>query len=855
MLPFGDRNVEFEPDSGSSEIGFKPIDLNSAGSFANRGMEFENNRRSILLGRILRGVLFLLCLLAGADVSLGQERTDEALAAEAMEIVGRQTAVFTKPPQGVPSRKMIDGPLLGNGDLGVTVSGSSGHVFDRENPHAPGSVELVTVKPGPDLQRYWLSKNDFWKTKAIYPNAHPAPIGYLDISTPALANGEYLSEQALDTAELRSRFTTTERMTDPPPFTRAGATLQIRSWVAATRNLLVIELSSPLDQGDSFGVDLKLAPITGNESETATGNLPGGAWATRKFASTTESLALEQAPLKWDSLAAVAMRVLHHGQPRLPVGGNGWSADRVIVSPENPVTIVLAIVTQEEAADPLAEAKQQVAELNLADLEPLRDAHRQWWRAFWSRSYLELGEPKIEQYYYGSQYILGCASRNPDYPPGLWANWITADGVAWGGDYHLNYNHEVPWLAAYSSNRVELTDPYDAPLLAYMDVGRANARRLLGIEGIYYDVGIGPKGLETVLTPPDVVIPGEGNRLILGQKSHAAFAASNMIMRFRHTYDLDYARKVYPYLSEVALFWEQFLKLESGRYVIRGDSLGETGGNNGDTNNNLALGMVRNLFAGLIEISRELNLDPDRREKWELILAKLSPFPLAEVDGVWRVQSAEAGPSASRIGPTRFNTRVDMHGLVWPATNVGLSSESRLLKALQQDAADWPETEWILHFGGFNTTFPAAARLGHDPKDLLAKLRRQLDVAGLPNLFVLGGGGGFENVSGVPATINEMLLQSHAGVIRLFAVWPREKNARFVRLRTVGAFLVSAELRDQQVSPVTIESERGRNCILDNPWPGQAVSLQRGDGAVERLTGDTLRFGTRPGERLRLTPQ
>jgi hypothetical protein len=24
---------------------------------------------------------------------------------------------------------------------------------------------------------------------------------------------------------------------------------------------------------------------------------------------------------------------------------------------------------------------------------------------------------------------------------------------------------------------------------------------------------------------------------------------------------------------------------------------------------------------------------------------------------------------------------------------------------------------------------------------------------------------------------------------------------------------------------------------------------------VERLTGDTLRFGTRPGERLRLTPQ
>jgi ribosome-associated protein len=120
-------------------------------------------------------------------------------------------------------------------------------------------------------------------------------------------------------------------------------------------------------------------------------------------------------------------------------------------------------------------------------------------------------------------------------------------------------------------------------------------------------------------------------------------------------------------------------------------------------------------------------------------------------------------------------------------------------RLLQDDARGWAESEWIGHFNGFSITFPGAARVGYDPEDLLRKLRRQVTEFGLPNLMIFGGGGGIENCSGVPATINEMLLQSHDGVLRLFPVWPRDRAAQFGNLRARGAFLVSSQFREGRV--------------------------------------------------------
>jgi len=79
-------------------------------------------------------------------------------------------------------------------------------------------------------------------------------------------------------------------------------------------------------------------------------------------------------------------------------------------------------------------------------------------------------------------------------------------------------------------------------------------------------------------------------------------------------------------------------------------------------------------------------------------------------------------------------------------------------------------------------------------------------VGSAPNQLLQHGGGGLENRSGFLA-INEMLLRSHDGVMRLFPCWPREMDATFGTLRAVGAFLVSAELKNGLISSVSISSE------------------------------------------------
>ena len=480
----------------------------------------------------------------------------------------RFKAIFTRPPALVPTRKVVDGPIIGNGDIGVVLSGP------------------------PSKQRFWISKNDFWKAKPVYPNSGPRPVGGIEIDIPALYGGSYYVEQILENGTLAGRFTTSigvlDRQGDAPPFSKASTTIKILSWVAASSNLLVVELSveGKTGSGDlmsrvfpgetsAVGVDIRLWAQTGDESETSTGNLADGCWMTRKFTTPGNSLAIEQKPLVWNSQAAIALRLLNHRQLPLPWSrGDGWSGDRFIIAPGHPVTIIASIVTSEESDDPVKTAKDRVRNFTLPELASLKTLHENWWREFWSKSSVDIGDPFIEKFWYGSHYIMACCSRNKKFPPGLFGNWTTTDQPSWEADYHLNYNHEAPWWGVYSSNHTELSEPYDTPILEYLRVAKANARKYLNVSGVYYDVGIGPKGLETTLMPDGYSIPGEGNHQFLGQKSNAVFATANMFMRFYSTYDLEYAHLVYPFLIEVANFWENYLIFEENRYVITGDAIG-----------------------------------------------------------------------------------------------------------------------------------------------------------------------------------------------------------------------------------------------------------------------------------------
>jgi hypothetical protein len=96
----------------------------------------------------------------------------------------------------------------------------------------------------------------------------------------------------------------------------------------------------------------------------------------------------------------------------------------------------------------------------------------------------------------------------------------------------------------------------------------------------------------------------------------------------------------------------------------------------------------------------------------------------------------------------------------------------------------------------------------------------------------------------VPATINEMLMQSHEGVIRLFPCWDKKSNASFENLRADGAFLVSAELKAGNVISLKIKSLMGRKCTVKCDGIKTVINKADNSEIPFNRVGDAITFKT-----------
>ena len=77
------------------------------------------------------------------------------------------------------------------------------------------------------------------------------------------------------------------------------------------------------------------------------------------------------------------------------------------------------------------------------------------------------------------------------------------------------------------------------------------------------------------------------------------------------------------------------------------------------------------------------------------------------------------------------------------------------------------------------------------------------------------------------AGVQEMLIQSHTGILHIFPAIPaRWKDVSFSTLRASGAFLVSAEQKAGKVVKVEIVSEKGGVCKLKNPFQASPYKVK-----------------------------
>ena len=496
--------------------------------------------------------------------------------------------------------------------------------------------------------------------------------------------------------------------------------------------------------------------------------------------------------------------------------------------------ILAPVLSDLYAPEHLRAVEKRAHQIEVETITELRNNHRDWWKKFWSRSSVQIDDPLVEKFYYSSLYISASAMRDGKVFPGLYGPWVTTDHPSWNGDYTLDYNNEMPTLGLYSSNHVDITGGYDLPVLDFMPRGRLYARTILNVRGVFYPAHIGPWGIER----PFDYEPSEG------MKEDAAFSAVPMMMRFYSTYDKQYAAEIYPFIKEVGAFWEDYLKKEKNVYVIQDDCVGEVGpwregsdwatcyGATENMSNEIAFLHV--VFKGLLDLSEELKIDDSQRAQRQDILDHLSPYAVDDSSGKPMLLT---GANSKNIIPEWGSLAV------WPAGQIGVGEDERL----RQAALNINE---IHGYQQHPLVPPALARLGYNPQKLLDGLHKHCSDQGYPNGYIYYGGGGVETPSIIPAAVDEMLLQSFTGVLRLFPTWPREHDASFTNLRAYGAFLVSSSMKGGEIDDITIHSEQGRRCTLKNPWSGKTVVVIRDGGQSEKLTGERISFATRANEHI-----
>ncbi len=707
---------------------------------------------------------------------------ESLMVTESRRIISQHKAVFDKMPTGLAPFS-TDAILLGNGDIAMSIS---------TTPLEKGSA---LTHPNPGQIRFWFHKNDLWDSSSA------RALAVMDVSfnfDPAKPEPKCSAETDLYTATTAGTIAQ-----------EGGTTVKFKIWVSAVSNMIFMEFMT--DRGQ---IPCAIHPWVMKSHDQANNEIGESEQRNR--------------------VGGNGFYLRRSFQPSLATGASlcmrKFPTDAHDEIGPNRQVWVFAIDSLIKNPNYAIEVEQKMANFNLASLPAQYEAHKKWWAGFWAESLIEIPDKVIERQYYLANYLFASSYRDKDFAPGILGSWFCTDSPGWANDYHLNYNYQAAFYSLYGSNHVALGDVQDQPLLDFMPKARQLARHDLKMPGIYYPTGIGPKGVSTC---------GGYN-----QKSNGAYGAVNMIFRWKTTYDLAYAKKVYPYFKGLTDFWEAFMTFEQDkdRYVIANDSIHEGSGN--DCNSIVSLALVRAVISTTLELSTALGVDRDARDQWNHIMAHLSKYATRVVDGKTIFRYTEVG---TEYWPG--NTLGIQH--IYPAMGIGPESPPELIQT-SYNTLDFMQ-RWFDN-NGDTSFFPAAAWLGYHPGVIYAKLHEFVATQYRPNGF-RNNKHGMEKVATIPNTLNMMLCSSHQDVLRVFPAWPKSADARFANLRQFGAFLVASEIKDGDVKYVRITSEKGHRCTLVNPWPGKTVHVIRNGKEIATIQGAKLAMPTTTGMTVSLVPQ
>lgn len=427
----------------------------------------------------------------------------------------------------------------------------------------------------------------------------------------------------------------------------------------------------------------------------------------------------------------------------------------------------------------------------------------------------------VSLFFQYGRYLLISSSKPGGLPANLQGIWNEKLLPPWLSDYHHDINIQMNYWPAEACNLSECADPYLEYVESMLPSARIAAKNLYNCRGIF---------IPLTGDPSAKCIKTEGKWS--EWTGSAAWLAHHFWSRWEYSGDLDFLRnRVYPLYKEVGLFYQDFLiadpRKESphfGKLVTVPGYSPENYFAGGPQPVSLVVGatmdfeLIYEVFTNLIEASKILGLDQDKRNEWQYVIDNIPPLQIGKYGQLQ--EWLEDYEEEKMFGHAGISNQYALFSSaqITPEYTPELARAARVSldrRINPGEEGGWPGAVFSFCWARLNEGDHAYGLL----RDMIGNSNNGILFACGSKLHQI------EQNFGMTAVIAEMLLQSHHGEIKILPALPADWQSGHIKgLRACGDFEVEILWENNRLKKAEILSISGNKCRIRSDVPIQITS-------------------------------